>query len=188
MTPNLKDAPLAIQIAFWVFGLAFTGLGSLAVWLLKEYLSNLKTFQTNIETKVSKQGSDQKELLEKVNGALTDVHTHAASIKSANLDFQQQVNREILTIHKNVTDVNANLQSAVGKAKDLDLEFQKVSAKTSQLFTYVESHAKSIENISKVVRHHNQKIVAQDEQIKTIITDMGKYIIIGSEKKDPKKS
>lgn len=176
----------SVVFALWLFGVIITGLLVLTGWLLRSYLENQKTFQNEVKGDLTGQATKIANLTTEINSNALMIKKSASDIETANLKFQQTVNKELLELNKKTVSIEGSLDRVKENAEALEKNFDKTAAKSHQLYTYVEAHTKSLEAAGKILRNHKERIDQHDSQIRTVYKHLGKDVtIIGEEKIQP---
>lgn len=142
--PLPPDAPLVVQVLFWILlliiGLLFAGL----IWFVKRYIDSNDKHHVAVDVQLKSQGEEFKKTTDRVLTLASTISQEAAKIDRASseirkmqADFQVQVNKELLEIHKATGQIKTDLTgtgSQVGLLKK-DLE---------GLITTVEKHQHSL--------------------------------------------
>lgn len=177
--PLPPDTALWVQILFWalliLIGLLFAGL----MYFVKKYIDKNDAHHTAVEgtlkehgKKFSETNDNMMKLGNRMEAEANKIDKAATEMRKVQADFQIQINRELLEIHKGTAQIKTDLTESKGQvallSKDLKSLVDTVDKHQHSLSLGAQALAKQRENLMKM---------------QTEIVEIGKEVVLIRDKK-----
>lgn len=164
--PPLPDGiPLWVQVLLWAALILLGLLGAGLLYFIKRYIDKNDTHHAAVETTLKNHGETFKTLTNRITTEAEKIDKAALDISKANVEFQKDINKELLEIHKTTSDIKSSLtesNSQVGLFKK-DI---------TGLMETVENHQKSLSAGAQAMAKQRDVLLKFGSEIKIIKDDL----------------
>lgn len=165
--------PTGYKLLFFTLILVAWGLYWLVTRLGKQVVtSHLETLD-NVKDELGDAKNELKQIAVKVDKTVNHLNNDAVKIKKASLDFQKEVNKEVVYLRKLYMEMEGNIDRVSHKADQMTDKFDKNFERLEETFKEVEKHQKKISELLVMVEGHSEQISKNKRVIKTLITKLG---------------
>ena len=187
--PLPANLPWEIQLLFWILLLLIGVFLGIATWFLLRHITQQDNQFKEVRDGLSKQKGEFEGIKNQVVEATSRIMLESQAIRKSALDFQTQVGNEIITIKKEMLNIENSLDRTKAKAEELEGKIDKTSKGVDtinegmkKISAEVEHHQKTMSVGAKIFKLHKEEITG----IKTTIKKLSEGRLLVGEKRVPK--
>lgn len=168
-----------VQIILWAALIVISILGAIVVWAIKRYIEKNDKHHENVEATLKKHGDefkarDQKftDLTAQMTREANKIESTATDMRKTQADFQVQINKELLEIHKATSQIKTDLTDSNSKVGLLKKDLEG-------LIGTVDKHQKSLSLGAQALHKQREELA----NVRTEIVRISEELVIIKDKK-----
>lgn len=157
---------------------------ALLTWFLQRFVSKNDERHDKIEKKIGDHEDKIEVHIDKMKSVASRMEKNSNEMHSKSLQFQQEVNNNLIKFKDQVIEINNELNRIEGKAEHINGAFERIKKDTTTILDTLDAHHKSLSLGAKAMAGLRERMDSMESNIKSIKVSIGKDAIMLKKKID----